>query len=128
MISVSSDPVTGARFDLHAHRFSWILKNGPIPQGLVVRHHCPGGDNRACVNPDHLMIGTPRQNVEDRIAWGVVLRGENHPMAKLTESHVRAIRKSLAMGESRSSLAHQYGVSVDTIRMIAMNIHWSHVT
>lgn len=53
-----------------AHRFSWSLANGPIPDGKWVLHHC---DNPPCVNPAHLYIGTVVENVRDMVA-----RGRNH--------------------------------------------------
>lgn len=50
-----------------AHRYSWFLANGPIPTGMYVLHTC---DDRACVNPAHLFIGTQRDNIRDMIAKG----------------------------------------------------------
>ena len=50
-----------------AHRFSWTLEKGPVPQGLVVCHTC---DTPACVRPDHLFVGTQRDNIADMWAKG----------------------------------------------------------
>jgi hypothetical protein len=50
-----------------AHRFAWELANGAVPEGLNVLHQC---DNRRCVRPDHLFVGTQRENIRDMVAKG----------------------------------------------------------
>jgi HNH endonuclease len=58
-----------------AHRVAWELTHGPIPEGMYVLHNCPGQDNKACVNPQHLWLGTHQDNATDAIAKGQILRG-----------------------------------------------------
>jgi len=107
-----------------AHRWAWEFANGPIPDGLCVLHHC---DNRRCVRPEHLFLGTKAENTADMIAKGRQKfhgPGESHPSAKLTWAKVAAIRSSLDEGASVRHLAEQYGVAPGTIRYIRDGETW----
>lgn len=94
-----------------AHRVSWELANGPIPKGMWVLHRC---DNRMCVNPDHLFLGTSSDNIRDMDAKGrrVILTGEAHHRSKLKAEQVREIRSSQ---EPITNLANRYGVNWITV-------------
>ena len=109
-----------------AHRWLYERLNGPIPDGLVVRHHC---DNPACVNPDHLAIGTAQQNTADMLSRGrgADRRGERHPLVRLTEDDVRSIRALRAGGATETSLATRFGVGRAQIGKIARRENWKHV-
>ncbi len=118
----------GGRYggSLKAHRVAWELRNGPIPDGMVVCHRC---DNPPCVNPDHLFIGTHADNVADMDSKGrrKTLRGQNARNAKLNEQQVVAIRRERENGRSLQSLANAFGVSQATISLIANHKLWSHI-
>lgn len=115
-----------------AHRGSWLLHRGPIPDGLVVCHKC---DNRACVNPAHLFLGTYAENMQDasrkgRMNWrpGEVRnlpRGEDHHGTKLTVADVVAIRSSEMSGVA---LAARYGITPTSITRIRKRKVWRHVS
>ena len=129
-----------------AHRFSWELTNGPIPsgdghQGTCVCHHC---DNRACVNPAHLFLGTQRENIADCIRKGrrnnphgakhfsrtkphLVPRGVERYNAKITEDDVRDIRSRVKAGEPYPSIAASYGLNRHNIANIVLRRTWKHV-
>jgi hypothetical protein len=94
--------------------------------GLFVCHTC---DNRACVNPDHLFVGTPADNVRDRDSKGrhVALQGESHGNHILTEAEVLEIRELSATGVSVAELAEQFGVHKDTIYGIINRKSWRHI-
>lgn len=124
---------------LRAHRVSWELHYGPIPHGLFVCHKC---DNRPCVRPDHLFLGTAADNARDmaqkgrstlgdrnpaRIYKERMPRGEGHFMAKLTEDDVRAIRNRHAAGEKVRQLADEYHVCRQGIEAIIKRKNWKHV-
>ena len=108
-----------------AHRVAWKLFRGEIGPGLVVCHKC---DVRACVNPEHLFLGTTAENMEDMTAKGRCPRGENHGSAKLTADQVIRIKSMLA--EDRlyiSEIALEFGVSQTAIRDIKSGKTWRHV-
>ncbi len=103
--------VDGSRRIVRAHRASWALHNGPIPDGLHVLHHC---DIRSCVNPAHLFLGTNADNVRDREKKGrglpSVLFGDANGKTKLTDAEVAEIR-ALAGRMLRREIAALYGVT-----------------
>lgn len=122
---------TSARIDGErvAHRLSWLLTYGPIPEGGWVLHHC---DNPPCVNPQHLYVGTLWENARDRTVRGRgghhKCAGENHPNSKLTIEAVRAIRaRYTATRGEQIALAREYGVSDQTIRRIVRARAWRYV-
>ncbi len=109
-----------------AHRFSWELVNGKIPMGMVVMHSC---DNGMCVNPDHLSLGTQKDNALDRENKG---RG-NQPAgsavaaSKLTEQEVTEIRALYTSGSTQVALAQRFGVVQTTISKIILRKQWQHI-
>lgn len=111
-----------------AHRFSYILHIGPIPNGMLICHHC---DTPACVNPSHLFLGTYADNNADRHAKGRSRweHGESQHHAKLTDNAVRDIRAKLATGDYlQKQLAAEYGVDPGTISKILRRETWGHVS
>ncbi len=101
-----------------AHRHSWKLHCGPIPTGKHVLHKC---DVRCCVNPDHLYVGTHKDNMRDRD-----MRGRNG-MAKLHMSDIPKIRQLLAEGRKTQEIADLYGVNRSSISHIQRGYTWRHV-
>jgi hypothetical protein len=97
-----------------AHKASFEIRSGPIPDGMHVLHNC---DNRACVNPDHLYLGSELDNARDRVQRGLQVHGSRHPFSKLTDEQVIEIR-SLGEVASPGKLAKRYGVSYFTIRRV----------
>lgn len=105
-----------------AHRVAWILDGRGDPGDLYVLHHC---DNRSCVNPSHLFLGTHQDNMADMDAKGrrVSTAGESNAKAKLTEADVAEIRR-LKGTVSQRLLAQRFGVSKTAIRYIHQGRNW----
>jgi hypothetical protein len=115
---------------LAAHRVSWILSRGSIPDGQGVLHHC---DNPPCVNPSHLFLGTNGDNNRDRHAKGrsykIAIRyGEDSYSSKLTVAQVVQIKIALASGCGTSELGRLYGVNHMTIHAIKKGTAWVQVS
>lgn len=126
------NPLPGGPKYTTAHRLAWILKNGPIPEGMRVLHKC---DIRACCNPDHLFLGTDADNARDAMRKKRTLAGEKGWHAKLSGDQVLAIRAEYQCVRSgkrviRSNaveLAKKYGVSDGTICGIVARKLWRHI-
>ncbi|MDR1893021.1 MAG: HNH endonuclease [Oscillospiraceae bacterium] len=109
---------------IHVSRYIYEQKNGSIPANMVVRHKC---DNRMCINPDHLEIGSQYENVHDMITRGrqrFSQVGERNPKAKLSENDVAKIQKLLASGERQVDIARKYGVTRYCVYSIARCRIW----
>jgi len=114
---------------LLGHRASWMLHHGKIPDGLFVLHKC---DNRKCTNPEHLFLGTAKDNVHDMIKKGRKkqspgLSGEKNPTSKLTHNEVCEIRRLLDSSCTQSSLARKFHVTRSAIWCIKNNKCWRSV-
>lgn len=97
-------------------RFSYEIHKGKIPTGMVVRHSC---DNTCCVNPDHLLVGTQRDNATD-----MVIRRRNQKCTKLLPEDISIIR---ADTRNLSVIATHYGVTGATISLVKRRKTWKHI-
>jgi hypothetical protein len=111
-----------------AHRVSWALHCSEIPDGMHVLHHC---DNRACVNPDHLFLGTHQDNMADMARKGRGRSGDNRGVlngnAVLTNGDVQFIKDRVASGISQAAVARHFEVSPMTVSRIITGKAWTHV-
>lgn len=109
----------------YTHRKAWERVNGPIPDGLMVRHKC---DNPPCMNVAHLELGTHADNMADMSergrAKGSGVTGSRVGTARLTEEQVREIRSSTA---TKSALAAKYGIHRKSIQQIRNGHSWRNV-
>ncbi len=110
-----------------AHRVSWRLHFGAIPGGLFVLHKC---DNRLCVKPDHLFLGTHFDNMSDMVRkgrhHGTSNPGESHPLAKKTAIEILKIR-SLSGSVRQRDIARLFGISQTQVGRIVRGESWKHV-
>lgn len=108
----------------YAHRASYQAFVGEIPEGMNVCHRC---DNRFCVNPSHLFLGTQKDNLQDMKRKGRSTIGEKNARSKLTEKQVQQIKNGLRSGLKEKYLANLYGVCRQSINNIKNGRVWNHV-
>jgi len=127
--------------NVSAHRVSWRIVHGDIPEGLYICHRC---DNPSCVNPDHLFPGTPLENAQDMVRKGRhahpnpskdyrpkyqknYMRGSEHVHSKLNESLVWDMRIRHVQGERYADIARSIGIRETTCRQAIVGERWAHV-
>lgn len=107
-----------------AHRVVFRHFKGDIPKGMVIRHTC---DNPSCVNPEHLLMGTQKENVRDCIARG--RRGEDRGLnignRKLSVEDAKVIIALRNAGHTFESIAQKFGVSGTLIQLVVKGKHWT---
>lgn len=113
---------------IYTHRLAWILKHGPIPYKLHVLHRC---DNPPCINPNHLFLGTNRDNILDCISKGrkvsADVTGENNPRAILTAQDVLRIRSLYDRGWQHRQISDIMCAPFSTVRRAALGLTWVHL-
>jgi len=120
-------PYGGLHWDnkhLLAHRVSWQLANGEIPEGMCVCHKC---DNPLCVNPEHLFLGTKTDNNKDRDSKKRQATGERNAASKLTADDICFIRYFHKVGYSQRTIAKNFNVSQPQIGNIVNRINWGYI-
>ena len=111
------------------HRYIFEKVYGPVPPGMFVCHTC---DNPACVNPEHLFLGTPKDNVQDMMRKGrqasssqTAHPGEKNGSAKLTGEEVKGIRQLLKGGTTQMEISVRYSISQQAISNIVLGRAWA---
>lgn len=118
------------RGTLAAHRVSYEVYVGPIPDGLILMHSC---DNPPCINPKHLRPGTNHENTQDMLAKGrhrtaPHARGRRRNTGKLTPEQVLEIRRLHdVLGVSRAELMHQFGISRSQVGKVVTRFQWKDI-
>ncbi len=105
----------------YAHRVSYKIEYGSITNGLCVCHSC---DNTSCVNPEHLFLGSYKDNTRDAVRKGRLAKGEKQGSSKLTETDIKLIRKDT---RPERVIAKDYDVGGTTIGLIRRKETWKHV-
>lgn len=110
--------------EVFAHRLSYEAFVGAIPVGRLVCHKC---DTPACVNPEHLFLGTQSENMSDAARKGRTTIGVRNAMARVTDDDVRSIRVARREGYTLREIAAQFGISEANACLIATGKTWKHV-
>lgn len=109
-----------------AHRLSYTIHKGEIPNGLFVLHHC---DERLCVNPDHLFLGTHQDNMDDMFSKNRAntARGQNAGHSKLKDADILEIRNMYRNGLTQKKIGERFLVDQSLISRIVNNQYWNHL-
>lgn len=109
-----------------AHRVSWEIFKGNLDKDILVCHKC---DNPPCINPDHLFLGTDRDNSLDAFAKGRIQRykGSDHYYSKLNDENVIAIRNMRKKGKTQEYLSKVFSVNISTIKDVLSRRSWMHL-
>lgn len=112
--------------DYTAHRASWIVHFGNIEENMLVCHKC---DNPPCVNPEHLFLGTPKDNNDDKIKKGrqAIFKGEENGCSKLTANEVKEIIAWSKSGIKASIIAHNFNISKLYVYSLVSKVTWKHL-
>ncbi len=118
-----------------SHVFSYLIFKGNINKNLMIRHNCPNINNKLCCNPEHLLLGTAKDNKNDEVIRGLQRKGSDVNTSKLTEGQILEIRAKYRPPTSRNSkdgysyekLAKEYGVDTASIFSIVKRKTWKHI-
>jgi len=108
-----------------AHRYSWVLTNGPIPDGMNVCHKC---DNRLCVNPSHLFLGTTAENVADKVSKDRQAQGESSGGSKLTAKQIAEIVDLYNAGALQREIGTIAGIAQASVSRVLRRQTWKCVS
>lgn len=123
-VSYGQIKLPGERRQIYAHRLAYLIHKGDVPEGMSVCHTC---DNRLCVNPEHLFLGTTKDNQQDMKSKGRSLFGEKNGKAKLTEELAREVIRLLRTGLPQIEIAERVGIGQMQVSRINTGERWGHL-
>lgn len=109
---------------LRAHRLSFEICFGPIPEDKIVCHKC---DTPECFNPFHLFLGTHQDNIADKVQKNRTIYGSSHPRAKLDEASVKIIREARRYGYRRREIGGYFKISLSVLDKVISKKTWARV-